>query len=83
VRTLVGTLPPEPDPGPGRRPRHRIGVVQFLREVVNECRKINPPLRSEVVTYSAVSLLWVAGVTALIVGLDVVLAKGVLRALGL
>ena len=54
-----------------------------MREVRIECRKINSPLRAEVLTYSAVSLLWVVSVTALIVGLDVLFAKGVLRALGL
>jgi hypothetical protein len=54
-----------------------------LREVANECRKVNPPLPSEVLTYSAVSMLWVASVTSVIVGLDVVFAKVVLRTLGL
>ena len=80
MRTLVGTLPPDPDPVP-RRQRLRIGVVRYLREVVAECRKVNMPVRSEVLTYSAVTLACVTSMTALIVALDVLFAKGVLRIL--
>jgi preprotein translocase SecE subunit len=81
VRTLVGTLPPDPDPVP-RRQRLRIGVVQYLREVVAESRKVNMPVRSEMVTYSAVTLACVASMTALMVALDVFVTKGLLRVLG-
>lgn len=82
MRTLVGTLPPDPDPD--RRPsRQRLGVVQYLREVVSECRKLDTPMRSEVLTYSAVSVLWAAGVTSLVLGLDVLFTEGILRTLGL
>jgi preprotein translocase SecE subunit len=81
VRTLVGTLPPEPDPIPGRPQRHLASVLQFMREVRGEVGKINWPLGSELLTYSRVTAITVAAMTGLIFGLDVVLSKGLLRIL--
>jgi preprotein translocase subunit SecE len=54
-------------------------MVQFLREVGHEWRKVNPPIRSEMVTYSAVTLACVTSMTALVVVLDVLFARGLLR----
>jgi len=82
VRTLVGTLPPEPDPIPGGVQRHRAGIFQFMREVRGEIGKVNWPLGSDLLTYSRVTAVAVAAMTSLIFGLDVLLSKGLLRILG-
>lgn len=82
MRTLVGTLPPEPDPIPRRTVlNRRIGLVQFLRGVKHECRRINVPLSSEVRIYSAVTLTCVTTMTVLVGAFDVLVAKGLVRVL--
>ena len=53
-----------------RPPQERTGVVQFLREVRNELRKVAWPSRSETVNYSIVVLVTVIVLGAMIYGLD-------------
>jgi preprotein translocase SecE subunit len=77
---LVGTLPPDPDPPPGRRYR-RIGLTDYLREVLAESRKVATPDLRELATYSGVTLVCAASATAFVVVIDGLFSRGLLRAL--
>jgi preprotein translocase subunit SecE len=57
-------------------------VVRFLREVVAELRKVVWPTRKQMVTYTAVVLVFVAFMVALVWLLDLVFAQGVLFVFG-
>lgn len=61
-------------------PVSRIG--RFLREVVAELRKVIWPTRKELVTYTAVVLVFVTFMVAIVSGLDILFAKGVLSLFG-
>lgn len=52
-------------------------IARFLREVVAELRKVIWPTRKQMITYTAVVLVFVAFMVALIALLDLGLAKGV------
>jgi preprotein translocase subunit SecE len=56
--------------------------VRFLREVVAELRKVIWPTRKELITYTAVVLVFVSFMVALIALLDIAFAKGVLWLFG-
>ena len=58
----------------------RIG--NFFREVVSELRKVIWPTRKELLTYTSVVIAFVVIMTAIVVGLDYVFAKGVLWTFG-
>ncbi len=64
----------------------RVGIFgrigRFFREVVSELRKVIWPTRTELLTYTVVVVSFLAVMTAIVVGLDFVFAKGVLWALG-
>lgn len=66
------------DSGPGLFGR----IFRFLREVVAELRKVIWPTRKQMITYTAVVLVFVAFMVALIAGIDFGLAKGVLALFG-
>jgi len=57
-------------------------LFRFMREVVAELRKVIWPTRKQMITYTAVVLVFLAVMVALIAGLDVALAKGVLWMFG-
>jgi preprotein translocase subunit SecE len=57
-------------------------LFRFLREVVAELRKVIWPTRKQMITYTAVVLVFVAFMVALIAGIDFGLAKGVLALFG-
>jgi preprotein translocase subunit SecE len=57
-------------------------IFRFLREVVAELRKVIWPTRKQMITYTAVVLVFLAVMVALIAGLDLLLAKGVLWLFG-
>jgi preprotein translocase subunit SecE len=57
-------------------------IFRFLREVVAELRKVIWPTRKQMITYTAVVLVFLAVMTALIAGLDLLLARGVLWLFG-
>ena len=57
-------------------------VVRFLREVVAELRKVIWPTRKELVTYTAVVLVFVSFMVAIIALMDIGFAKGVLWLFG-
>ena len=52
-------------------------TFRFLREVVAELRKVIWPTRKQMITYTAVVLVFVAFMVALIAGLDLALSQGV------
>ena len=56
--------------------------VRFLREVVAELRKVIWPGRRELITYTTVVIVFVAFIVALVAGLDLLFAKGVLAVFG-
>jgi len=58
----------------------RLGL--FLREVVAELRKVIWPSRNQMVTYTIVVIIFVSFMVALVAGLDLVFAKGVLAVFG-
>jgi preprotein translocase subunit SecE len=68
-------------PTPSRDRKDRPGlfarIARFLREVVAELRKVIWPTRKQMITYTAVVLVFVAFMVALIAGLDLALAQGV------
>ena len=58
----------------------RIG--RFVREVISELRKVIWPTRHELLTYTAVVVVFLTIMTAIVVGFDFLYAKGVLFVFG-
>jgi preprotein translocase subunit SecE len=71
-------------PRTGRQDRGNIFTrfARFLREVVSELRKVIWPTRKEMITYTVVVIVFVVFMVALVAGLDVLFAKGVLTVFG-
>lgn len=61
----------------GKSASKRTSPALFVRQIIAELRKVIWPTRSELVTYTTVSLVFVAIMIALVSGLDWVLQKGV------
>ncbi|WP_434743783.1 preprotein translocase subunit SecE [Micromonospora sp. SH-82] len=57
-------------------------VARFFREVVAELRKVIWPTRKELLTYTAVVVVFVAVMLTIVAGLDFAFAKGVLWVFG-
>jgi preprotein translocase subunit SecE len=57
-------------------------VGRFVREVIAELRKVIWPTRNELLTYTAVVVVFVAVMLAIVAGLDFLYAKGVLFVFG-
>jgi preprotein translocase subunit SecE len=64
----------------GTGPFARLG--RFAREIVAELRKVIWPTRKELLTYTAVVVAFVTVMLALVAGLDVLFARGVLFVFG-
>ncbi len=64
----------------GRRGGNRIGG--FFREVVSELRKVIWPTRKELLTYTAVVIVFVTVVTTIVALLDLGFGKAVLATFG-
>jgi len=62
--------------------RQRRSIGRFLREVVAELRKVIWPGRRELITYTIVVIAFVSFVVALVAGLDLLFARGVLAVFG-
>jgi len=62
--------------------RQKRSLRRFLREVVAELRKVIWPGRRELITYTTVVIVFVAFIVALVAGLDLLFAKGVLAVFG-
>jgi preprotein translocase subunit SecE len=68
--------------GKDARPGIFARIFRFLREVVAELRKVIWPTRKQMITYTAVVLVFVAFMVAVIAGLDFALTKGVIALFG-
>jgi preprotein translocase subunit SecE len=66
----------------GDRPNIFARFVNFVREVVAELRKVIWPTRKELLSYTAVVVVFVALMLTIVAGLDWVFAKGVLWVFG-
>jgi preprotein translocase subunit SecE len=62
--------------------RQKRSLVRFLREVVAELRKVIWPGRKELITYTTVVIVFVAFMVALVAGLDLLFAQGVIAVFG-
>ena len=62
--------------------RRKRSLGRFLREVVAELRKVIWPGRRELITYTTVVIIFVAVMVALVFGLDVLFARGVIAVFG-
>jgi preprotein translocase subunit SecE len=62
--------------------RQKRSVRRFLREVVAELRKVIWPGRRELITYTTVVIVFVAFIVALVSGLDLLFAQGVIAVFG-
>jgi preprotein translocase subunit SecE len=62
--------------------REKRSIGRFLREVVAELRKVIWPGRKELITYTTVVIVFVAFMVALVAGLDILFAQGVLAVFG-
>ena len=62
--------------------RDKRSIGRFLREVVAELRKVIWPGRKELITYTTVVIVFVAVMVALVAGLDIAFAQGVLAVFG-
>jgi preprotein translocase subunit SecE len=62
--------------------RPRRSLLRFLREVVAELRKVIWPGRRELITYTTVVIVFVAFIVALVAGLDLLFAQGVIAVFG-
>ncbi|SHE45142.1 preprotein translocase subunit SecE [Streptoalloteichus hindustanus] len=74
-------------PTPSRERRESKGspfkrLGRFVREVVAELRKVIWPTRKQLVTYTAVVLVFVAFMVLLVAGLDFAFGKGMLWLFG-
>ncbi|WP_067487339.1 preprotein translocase subunit SecE [Actinomadura hibisca] len=69
--------PAAKDEGKGKPAAKRTSPALFVRQVIAELRKVIWPTRSELVTYTTVSLVFVLIMIALVSGLDWALQKGV------
>jgi preprotein translocase subunit SecE len=57
-------------------------IGRFLREAISELRKVLWPSRKELITYTAVVIVFVVVMVAMVAGLDVGFAKLVLLLFG-
>jgi preprotein translocase subunit SecE len=75
--TATRTETASPRPAGGGGPGGRIG--RYVREIISEMRKVLWPSRSELITYSIVVIIFVVIMIAIVAGLDIGLAKLVLK----
>jgi len=68
--------PRPPGGGPGGRPG------RYVREIISEMRKVLWPSRNELMTYTIVVIVFVVIMVAMVAGMDLGLAKLVLKIFG-
>jgi len=74
---------PEKAPKPGgAAKRDRVTPARFVREVVDELRKVVWPTRRELVTYTTVALVFILIMVAIVTSLDYGFTKLVLAIFG-
>jgi preprotein translocase subunit SecE len=75
--TRTETASPRPaGGGPGGRPG------RYVREIISEMRKVLWPSRNDLMTYTIVVIVFVVIMVALVAGMDLGLAKLVLKIFG-
>ncbi|AYJ50989.1 preprotein translocase subunit SecE [Rhodococcus sp. P1Y] len=74
ARTSVATREKAREP---KRPNIFKRLIQFLREVIAELRKVIWPNRKQMITYTSVVLVFVAFMVAFISGLDLGFTQGI------
>ena len=57
-------------------------IALFIRQVINELRKVIWPTRKELITYTTIVIVFVSVVAAIVAVMDYVFAKGVLLVFG-
>jgi len=57
-------------------------IGRYLREIISELRKVLWPSRKELLTYTAVVIVFVVVMVAIVAGLDIGFAKLVLQVFG-
>ena len=67
---------------PATKSRRRGGIGLFVRQVVAELKKVVRPTRNELLTYTAVVLVFVTAVMAIVSALDYGFGKLVLWVFG-
>jgi preprotein translocase subunit SecE len=82
VSDTVGTAVPDRDRPSEDRPGLGARIALFYRQVIAELRKVIWPTRKELLTYTAVVIVFVSVVATIVAVLDLVFAKGVLRVFG-
>jgi preprotein translocase subunit SecE len=84
--TQTSERTPAPSPAGGgrgaRRPGAATRIATYNRQVVAELRKVIWPTRNELVTYTIVSIVFVAAMVALVSLYDFVFTKSVLAIFG-
>jgi preprotein translocase subunit SecE len=80
--TIDAAKGPEPRDPKAERESLPARLALFYRQVIAELRKVIWPTRKELITYTAVVLVFVVVVAAYVGVLDVIFAKGVLIVFG-
>jgi preprotein translocase subunit SecE len=84
--TATRTRPKADEPAKAKKDTTKVGLFgrigRFVREVFAELRKVIWPTRKELLTYTSVVIVFVTIITALVVGMDYVFAKGALLVFG-
>ena len=57
-------------------------IALFIRQVINELRKVIWPTRKELITYTTIVIVFVSVMAAIVAIMDYVFAKGVLLVFG-
>ncbi|MDQ3475372.1 MAG: preprotein translocase subunit SecE, partial [Actinomycetota bacterium] len=66
----------------GASAANRRGLMRFLREVIAELGKVVWPGRRELIVYTSVVIVFMTFMVALVAGLDILFAQGVLAVFG-
>lgn len=84
MTTIRGDAKTAPQPKSARAGRGGpvARVSRFVREVIAELGKVIWPTRKELITYTTVVIVFVSIMVALVSGLDVAFAKGILVIFG-
>ena len=83
--TDTGLATPDREPSRSRRqkrPSRLRLATTFYKQVVAELRKVIWPGRRELITYTTVVIVFVAVMVALVAGLDILFAQGVIAVFG-
>ncbi|MGI8692611.1 MAG: preprotein translocase subunit SecE [Geodermatophilaceae bacterium] len=82
MTSASGTAGTRGTPAPRAGGTGRRSVGRFLREVIAELGKVIWPGRKELITYTTVVIIFVTFMVALVAGLDILFAQGVLLVFG-